>query len=167
MGEDACRTFQGSKSAIWYLLRCLKLKWTTRDVVGTFQGVFSLKKKNPEICITRKIFVLCTGSPRGMLIRATCFKFSKDKFDVIFGEEKQVLSASNSQYGRALYYCVHNYASRQTAGSQQSVQTLVQKTPPLSGFLVAYRPIPSRDLSLTGGVILHTVVSSVLTGARL
>ena len=25
MGEDACSTFQGSKSVIWYLLRCLKL----------------------------------------------------------------------------------------------------------------------------------------------
>ena len=25
MGEDACRNFQGSKSVIWYLLRCLKL----------------------------------------------------------------------------------------------------------------------------------------------
>ena len=25
MGEGACRTYQGSKSAIWYLLRCLKL----------------------------------------------------------------------------------------------------------------------------------------------
>ena len=36
MGEDACRTFQGSKSVIWYLLRCLKLKWTTRDLAGTF-----------------------------------------------------------------------------------------------------------------------------------
>ena len=23
MGEGACRTYQGSKSAIWYLLRCL------------------------------------------------------------------------------------------------------------------------------------------------
>ena len=35
MGEDACRTFQGSKSVIWYLLRCLKLQWTTRDLAGT------------------------------------------------------------------------------------------------------------------------------------
>ena len=25
MSENACRTFQGSKSVIWYLLRCLKL----------------------------------------------------------------------------------------------------------------------------------------------
>ena len=25
MSEDACRTFRGSKSVIWYLLRCLKL----------------------------------------------------------------------------------------------------------------------------------------------
>ena len=25
MGEDACSTFQGSKSVIWYLLRRLKL----------------------------------------------------------------------------------------------------------------------------------------------
>ena len=39
--EDACRTFQGSKSVIWYLLRCLKLQWTTRDLTGTFYGVFS------------------------------------------------------------------------------------------------------------------------------
>ena len=69
--------------------------------------------------------------------------------------------------GGPFNYCVHNYASRQTAGSQQSVQTLVKKTPPLSGFLVAYWPIPSRDLSLTGRVILHTVVSSLLIEARL
>ena len=40
MGEDACRTFQGSKSVIWYLLRCLKLQWTTRDLTGTFFTVF-------------------------------------------------------------------------------------------------------------------------------
>ena len=46
-------------------------------------------------------------------------------FDVILGEEKQVLSASSGLCGRALYHRVHNYASRQTAGSQQSVQTLV------------------------------------------
>ena len=60
-----------------------------------------------------------------------------------------------------------NNASPQTAESQQSVQTLVQKTPPLSGFLVAYWPIPNRDLSLTSRVILLTVVSSLLTEARL
>ena len=47
MGEDACRTFQGSKSVIWYLLRCLKLQWTTRDLAGTFKGVFhSIKYLN-------------------------------------------------------------------------------------------------------------------------
>ena len=34
------------------------------------------------------------------------------------------------------------------------------KTPPLSGFLVAYLPTPDRGLSLTGRVILHKVVSS-------
>ena len=34
MGENACR--RGSKSAIWYLLWCLKLKWTTRDLPGMF-----------------------------------------------------------------------------------------------------------------------------------
>ena len=44
---------------------------------------------------------------------------------MIFGEEKQVLSASSDLCGRALYHRVHNYASRQTAESQQSVQTLV------------------------------------------
>ena len=36
----------------------------------------------------------------------------------------------------------------------------MQKTLPLSGFLVAYWPIPNRGLSLTGRVILHKVVSS-------
>ena len=51
---------------------------------------------------------------------------------MILGEEKQVLSASSSLCGRALYHRVHNYASRQTAGSLQSVQTVVEKTPPLS-----------------------------------
>ena len=55
----------------------------------------------------------------------------------------------------------------QTAESQQSVQTLLQKTPPLSEFLVAYWPIPNRDLTLTSSVILLTVVSSLLTEARL
>ena len=55
----------------------------------------------------------------------------------------------------------------QTAESQQSVQTLVQKTPPLSEFLVAYWPIPNRNLTLTSRVILLTVVSSLLTEARL
>ena len=55
----------------------------------------------------------------------------------------------------------------QTAESQQSFQTLVQKTPPLSEFLVAYWPIPNRNLSLTSRVILLTVVSSLLTEARL
>ena len=94
-------------------------------------------------------------------------KFSKENFYVNFGEEKQVLPASSSLCGRALYYRVHNYASRQTAGSQQSVQTLVYKTPPLSGILVAYLPIPNRDLSLTGRVILLTVVRSLLIGTRL
>ena len=44
---------------------------------------------------------------------------------MIFGEEKQVLSASSDLCGRALYHRVHNYTSRQTAESQQSVQTLV------------------------------------------
>ena len=37
------------------------------------------------------------------------------------------------------------------------------KTPPLSGFLVAYLPTPDRGLSLTGRVILHKVVSSQVT----
>ena len=50
---------------------------------------------------------------------------------------------------------------------RRDVQTLVKKTPPLSGFLVGYWPIPNRDLSLTERVILLTVVSSLLTGARL
>ena len=68
---------------------------------------------------------------------------------------------------RALYYRVYNYASRQMAESRQSVQTLVYKTPPLPGVLVAYWPIPNRDPSLTGRVILHKVVSSLLTRARL
>ena len=62
---------------------------------------------------------------------------------------------------------MHNYASPQTAKSQQSVQTLLQKTPPLSKFLVAYWPIPNRNLTLTSRVILLTVVSSLLTEARL
>ena len=35
---------------------------------------------------------------------------------MILGEEKQVLSASSSLCGRALYHRVHNNASRQTAG---------------------------------------------------
>ena len=38
MGEDACRTFQGSKSVIWYLLRCLN--------------------KIPEISITKTILMI-------------------------------------------------------------------------------------------------------------
>ena len=45
---------------------------------------------------------------------------ARTNFDAIFGEEQQVLSASS----RALYHCVHNYASPQTA--------------------VAYWPIPNR-----------------------
>ena len=61
----------------------------------------------------------------------------------------------------------HNYAYRQRAGSQQSVQALEQKIPPLPGLLVAYWPIPNRDLSLAGRVILLTMVSNLLTGARL
>ena len=73
-------------------------------------------------------FCLMYRVPRGMLIRAVCFKFSKDKFDLIFGEEKQVLSASNSQYGRALYYCVHVviYASKRwrQVGSMYISQSL-------------------------------------------
>ena len=68
---------------------------------------------------------------------------------------------------KALYHCVHNYASPQTAESQQSVQILVHKTLPLSEFLVAYWPIPNRNLNLTSRVILLTVVSSLLTEARL
>ena len=56
--------------------------------------------------------------PRGLMICAAHLKFSKDIFDVIFGEEKQVLSASSSLCGRALHHRVHNYASRQTAGGQ-------------------------------------------------
>ena len=59
------------------------------------------------------------------------------------------------------------YTFPQTAESQQSVQTLVQKTPPLSEFLVSYWPIPNRNLTLTSRVILLTVVSSLLTEARL
>ena len=105
--------------------------------------------------------------PPWVVIRAAHLKFSKDKFCVILGEEKQVLSASSSLCGRALYHRAHNYASRQTAGSEQSVQTLVYKFPPLPGFLVAYWPIPNRDLGLTGRVIFLTVVSSLLPTARL
>ena len=72
----------------------------------------------------------------------------------------QVLSASSSLCGRVLYHHVHNYASHQTAGGHQSVQTIVKKTPLLSGFLVAYWPIPNRYLGLT-------VVRSLLIGGRL
>ena len=53
------------------------------------------------------------------------------------------------------------------AESQQSVKTLVQKTPTLPEILVAYWPILSWDLSLTSCVILLTVVSSLLAEARL
>ena len=63
--------------------------------------------------------------------------------------------------------CITTRPPPQTAESQQSVQTLVQKTPPLSEFLVAYWPIPNRNLTLTSRVILLTVVSSLLTEARL
>ena len=42
-----------------------------------------------------------------------------------------------------------------------------QKIPPMTEFLVAYWPIPNRNLTLTSRVILLTVVSSLLTEARL
>ena len=93
-----------------------------------------------------------------MLIRAAHLTFSMDKFWCDFWRRET---------GFVSVYRVHNYASPQTAESQQSVQTLVQKTPPLSEFLVAYWPIPYRNLSLTLRVILLTVVSSLLTEARL
>ena len=57
--------------------------------------------------------------------------------------------------------------SPQTTESQQSARTLVQKTPPLSEFLVTYWPISNRNLNLTSRVTLLTVVSSLLTEARL
>ena len=75
-----------------------------------------------------------------------------------FGEEKQVLSAST--------VCLITPPPRRRKANK-AVQTLVQKTPPLSEFLVAYWPIPNRNLSLTSRVILLTVVSSLLTEARL
>ena len=93
-----------------------------------------------------------------MLIRAAHLTFSKDKFWCDFWRRET---------GFVSVYRVRNYASPQTAESQKSVQTLVQKTPPLSEFLVAYWPIPNRNLSLTSRVILLTVVSSLLTEARL
>ena len=84
---------------------------------------------------------------------------------MIIGEEKQVLSASSSWYGRALYHRVHNHASPQKAESQQSVQTLIQKTPPLSGFFGNL--FTNSQSRLKSRVILLTVVSSLLTEARL
>ena len=93
-----------------------------------------------------------------MLTRAAHLTFSMHKFWCDFWRRET---------GFVSVYRVHNYASPQTAESQQSVQTLVQKTPPLSEFLVAYWPIPNRNLSLTSRVILLTVVSSLLTEARL
>ena len=53
------------------------------------------------------------------------WNLARRNFDLISCRGKQVLSASNSLCGRTLYYRVHSYASRQTAGSQQSVQTLI------------------------------------------
>ena len=41
---------------------------------------------------------------------------------MILGEEKQVLSASSSLCGRALYHRVHNFASRQTKRSDISIE---------------------------------------------
>ena len=75
---------------------------------------------------------------------------------MILGEEKQVLSAYSNLCGRALYHRVHNYASRQTAGSQQSVW--------IFGSLLTNS---QSRLGLTGCVIFLTVVSSLLTRARL
>ena len=96
------------------------------------------------------------------MIRAAHLKFSKDKFWCSFGWRETSLSASSGLCGRALYHRVHNYASRQTKCSDISMET-----PPLSGFFVAFWPVPNRDLRLTGRVVLLTVVSNLLTGARL
>ena len=41
---------------------------------------------------------------------------------MILGEEKQVLSASSSLCGRALYHRVHNFAFRQTKRSDISIE---------------------------------------------
>ena len=57
MSENACRTFQGSKSVIWYLLRCLKLSVDYQRPCWYHLGCFSLNKI-PEISITRTILMI-------------------------------------------------------------------------------------------------------------
>ena len=56
MGENACR--RGSKSAIWYLFWCLKLKWTTRDLAGWHVLECFSFNKIPEISITRMVLMI-------------------------------------------------------------------------------------------------------------
>ena len=103
--------------------------------------------------------------PQGCWYLQLTRNLARTNFDVIFGQEKQVLSASSSWCGRALYHRVHNHESPLKAESQQSVQTLIQKTPPLSGFFGNL--LTNSQSRLESRVILLTVVSSLFTEARL
>ena len=99
-------------------------------------------------------------------MRAAHLTFSKTNFDMIFGEEKQVLSASSCLCGRALYHRVHNYASPPDGGKPSKCSDITSENSASAWILVAYWPIPNRDLSLTSHVILLMVVSSLLTEAK-